>query len=88
MRGWLALAAAFLLIIVISCAVKHLPEPQSKISEGERLYRANCRSCHTLRDPASHTDEQWPGLVHRYGDRIHLSPESQQKILDYLLRAN
>ncbi len=88
MRGWFALAAAFLFIIMIGCAVKHLPESKSAMSEGERLYRANCRSCHTLRDPASQSDEQWPGLVHRYGDRIHLSPESQQRILDYLLSVN
>ena len=58
------------------------------MSEGEKLYRANCRSCHVLRNPASYTDEQWPPLVTRYGDRIHLPPESQQKILDYLLNAN
>ena len=58
------------------------------MSEGERLYRANCRSCHTLRNPTSYTDEQWPPLVHRYGERIHLSPETQQKIVDYLLSAD
>ena len=85
--GWLALTAAILLIVG-GCAGKRLPPPGQPMSEGERLYRANCRACHTLRNPASYTDEQWPPLVHRYAGRINLPPETQQKIVDYLLNAN
>ena len=83
----LALPAAILLIVIIGCAMKNTPR-SAPMSEGERLYRSNCRACHTLRNPTSYTDEQWPPLVQRYGGRIHLTPESQQKIVDYLLSAN
>jgi len=86
-RKWLALTALILLIMA-GCVARVRPGMQVSMSEGERLYRANCRSCHLLRNPASYTDEQWPPLVERYGSRIPLSPETKQKIVDYLLSAN
>lgn len=53
-------------------------------SEGERLYRAHCASCHRLRDPAEQTRERWAWAVARYGPRAHLPPEQQPTVLDYL----
>lgn len=58
------------------------------MSAGERLYRANCRSCHSLRRPESHADNEWPRLVKRYGDKIHLTAAEQTEIIQYLMDAN
>ena len=84
---WLALTA-LISLIVVGCAATAERLGDRPISEGEKLYRANCRSCHTLRNPGRYTDEQWPPLVERYAGRINLSEESQQRIIEYLLSAN
>jgi cytochrome c2 len=55
---------------------------------GERLFRSNCRSCHTLPNPKSQTDSDWVSLVKRYGSQIDLVPEVQAKIIAYLQRVN
>ncbi len=83
-RYWLLMGS----ICLLGCAASNTYRAGEVMSEGERLYRANCRACHSLRDPASHTDAEWPGLVRRYGGKISLTPETEQKILNYLQSAN
>ena len=58
------------------------------MTSGERLFRSNCRSCHTLPNPKSQTDSDWVTLVKRYGSQIDLVPEVQAKIIAYLQRVN
>ena len=58
------------------------------MTSGERLFRSNCRSCHTLPNPKSQTDSDWVSLVKRYGSQIDLVPEVQAKIIAYLQRVN
>ena len=58
------------------------------MTSGERLFRSNCRSCHTLPNPKSQTDSDWVTLVKRYGSQIDLAPEVQAKIIAYLQRVN
>ena len=60
----------------------------SSMSSGERLFRANCRSCHILPKPAKYNDAAWDSLVTRYGDRINLSNADRFEILEYLHSAN
>jgi mono/diheme cytochrome c family protein len=79
-------AALLLAALVISCGPKvELAESQS---DGQRLFRANCRSCHRLPNPKSKTDSEWPSLVNRYGERAKLSPEQIDLIIAYLQAAN
>ena len=54
------------------------------MTSGERLFRSNCRSCHTLPNPKSQTDSDWVSLGKRYGSQIDLVPEVQAKIIAYL----
>ena len=58
------------------------------MTSGERLFRSNCRSCHTLPNPKSQTDSDWVTLVKRYGSQIDLVPEVQAKIIAHLQRVN
>ena len=55
---------------------------------GERLFRSNCRSCHTLPNPKSQTDSDWVALVKRYGGRLDLVTEVQAEIIAYLQSVN
>ena len=58
------------------------------MTRGERLFRSNCRSCHTLPNPKSQTDLDWVTLVKRYGSEIDLSTEVQAEIVAYLQSVN
>ena len=64
------------------------PARRSDQSLGETAFRQNCQTCHVLPKPGLKTDQEWPELVARYGERARLSAETQQEILDYLLSVN
>jgi len=58
----------------------------SKMSPGEKLYRARCASCHRLIDPKSQTDDEWPEYVEQYGKKLNTA--DQALILSYLQATN
>jgi len=74
-------------LLLGGCAAQH-PRPAREFSEGERLYRANCASCHALRNPQSHTDEEWIGYVEKYSAKLNLNDGTRGKILAHLQASN
>ncbi len=74
-------------LLLLGCAAKN-SRSAHEMTEGERLYRANCASCHSLRNPADYTDEQWVKYVAKYGEKLNLSEEKQAKILSHLQSSN
>lgn len=76
------------ILLYIGCVTSRGGAAQAPMSSGERLYRANCASCHRLIEPSRFSDEQWPDLVRRYGGRLNLSVEVESQILEFLRSAN
>jgi len=76
------------LVVIVSGCAATAPQQGSEMTEGERLYRANCASCHALRKPANYTDEAWQSYVAKYGEKLALSPTTQKAILHYLQSHN
>ncbi len=58
------------------------------MSNGERLFRANCNACHVLPNPSRHSDEAWPALVGRYGQIAKLDSLKRAEIVAYLQAVN
>lgn len=85
MRRGLALLSGLALLGAIACGPKPSAEPRS---EGERIFRSVCRTCHSLPKPKSRTDEQWPALVQKYGDRGKLTEHQIALVTEYLLSVN
>ena len=54
------------------------------MSEGERLYRAKCTSCHRIYEPGERKD--WPAVLDKMEaeKKVHLSPEDRAEILGFL----
>lgn len=54
------------------------------MSEGERLYRAKCTSCHRMYEPGERKD--WPAVVDKMlaNRKVHLSQEERAEILAFL----
>jgi hypothetical protein len=54
------------------------------MSEGERLYRAKCTSCHRLYEPGERKD--WPAVLDKMEaeKKVHLFPEDRAEILGFL----
>lgn len=55
------------------------------ISDGERLYRAKCSSCHRLIGPEEHEASAWPHYVNDHGPG--LTGAEKRRILDFLTNA-
>jgi mono/diheme cytochrome c family protein len=54
------------------------------MSEGERLYRAKCTSCHRTYEPGERRD--WVRVVDKMeaNRKVHLSQEERAEILSFL----
>lgn len=57
-------------------------------SDGEKLYRRQCRNCHTLPKPQSHADADWPVLIKRHESRVKLTEEQTKALLTFLTEKN
>ncbi|MAG84821.1 hypothetical protein CMK10_11735 [Candidatus Poribacteria bacterium] len=85
MNRVVAIIIVFLVTVIDGCSWQMAGV---NMTSGERLFRSNCRSCHTLPNPKSQTDSDWVTLVKRYGSQIDLAPEVQAKIIAHLQRVN
>ena len=54
-----------------------------QMSDGEKLYRAKCSSCHNIIEPGRHNNETWQKYVDEYGRKMTI--EEKQLVLQYLV---
>ncbi|MEW6050517.1 MAG: cytochrome c [Candidatus Zixiibacteriota bacterium] len=80
-----ACAAAVVSLLMIACGPTGSGEEKSP---GEMAFRRSCQTCHSLPKPSKKTDEEWPALVRRYGEKAKLSPETIAQITEYLRASN
>jgi cytochrome c5 len=73
-------------------AVNKFPDATlEKLIEGRRLVQANCGLCHPVKNPQSHSEEQWnkivPEMVGKANRKkdANISDEQQKMILMYLV---
>ena len=86
MTGKLIILVVSILIMLMGCNKSSLPDENR--SSGEIAFKANCQTCHILPKPHLKTDEEWPSLVARYGDKAKLSPEAIASIITYVMANN
>ena len=60
--------------------------PRGPMSDGERLYRAKCTSCHRVYEPGEQTPAQWGATLDKMValKKVTLTPEERAQILQYL----
>ena len=80
------------LILILGCGA-YTPQPgeqttASADTDGEKIYRRQCRNCHSLPKPGSHTDDEWPPLINRHSKRVKLTEEQTKALLAYLREHN
>jgi len=54
-----------------------------QMSDGERLYRAKCSSCHNIIEPSRHDRQTWQKYVDEYGRKMTI--EEKRLVLQYLV---
>jgi len=57
---------------------------RTQTSEGDRLYRAKCASCHRLVAPDKYESEQWHAFLANHGPRM--TETERTAIADHLVR--
>jgi cytochrome c5 len=57
-----------------------------QMSDGEKLYRAKCSSCHRVIAPGDHEEEEWRLYVEKYGKKM--TDEEKRIVLGYLATAD
>ncbi|KAA3633622.1 MAG: hypothetical protein DWP97_08780 [Calditrichaeota bacterium] len=87
MKHLLFIIAALLSFAVFEGCNSSQVEKESR-SPGEIAFRSNCQRCHILPKPSMKSDEQWPAIVSKYGDKANLTITDQKQILAYLIANN
>jgi len=74
----------FLLLaaITLSTSIHGCQSLAIQMSDGEKLYRAKCSSCHNIIAPSLHDEETWHKYVEEYGKRMTI--KEKQLVLQYL----
>ena len=57
-----------------------------EMSEGEKLYRSKCSSCHNIIEPNRHKEETWQGYIEEYGKKMTV--DEKRLVLQYLVDYN
>ncbi len=83
----LALILIFMFVILISCNSSSGVSDE-QLSAGEKIFRQNCQSCHTLPKPTDRTDSEWPKIVSKYGNKIKLNQKQIELIKGFLISNN
>lgn len=78
--------ALFIILTILAFSSVAFAAKKSPMTEGERLYRRKCASCHRLLPPKKYSDEKWEEYVIKYGKKI--KEQDKQKILEYLKENN
>lgn len=68
--------------IGISGCSRRGSDNKQPMSQGEKLYRGNCASCHALLAPEGHDGPTWEAYIEKYGKR--LSPEEKKLVYNFL----
>ena len=74
-----------LALIALGCASSGRIDERSP---GEVAFEQNCQTCHRLPLAVSQSDEEWPTLVARYGQRAKINDETVSIIVSYLQATN
>lgn len=69
-------------VVLIPALIHGCASVTSEMSTGERLYRANCASCHRLIGPEEHDAAMWSHYVDEYG--TGLDDVQKREVLIYL----
>lgn len=80
--------AALLAALAISCGGNSANSGSETRSPGEVAFRSSCGSCHSLPKARMKTDDEWPALVQRYGERMKLTSDQIASITAYLIASN
>ncbi len=81
------LALPVLAIVMIGCGSGGSSGKETR-SPGEIAFRASCQTCHSLPRARMKTDDEWPALVQRYGERAKLTDDQIAAITAYLIASN
>ncbi|MFQ6034507.1 MAG: c-type cytochrome [Sedimentisphaerales bacterium] len=57
-----------------------------EMSDGQKLYRAKCSSCHNIIAPECYDREKWHLYVDKYGQKM--TTEEKQVVLQYLVSSD
>lgn len=76
-----------LAVLMIGCGAGSNSGKETR-PPGEIAFRASCQTCHSLPRAKMKTDDEWPALVQRYGERAKLTDDQIAAITAYLIASN
>jgi hypothetical protein len=60
---------------------------ETSLSAGRNLFLGNCNACHDYPALGQISEESWPRIVEKMGNKAHLNPDERASVLHFVLAA-
>ena len=86
--GFLArLGLLFVFVFSIVAGCSQMKGTRRPISDGDKLFRSKCRSCHILPKKDEKKSDEWPIFLSAHTKDKAIAPEDLEKIVQFLQSA-
>ena len=69
-------------LLVAGCS--QMKDARPPMSDNEKTFRANCRSCHVLPKADEKESNEWPIFLSAHSKNKKIAPENLEKIIKFL----
>ena len=76
------------LVALIVAGCSQMKGTRRPMSDAEKTFRANCRSCHILPKPTEKESGEWPIFLKAHSEDKDIPAEDIEKIVEYLQEEN
>ncbi|RKX17307.1 MAG: hypothetical protein DRP51_11060 [Candidatus Zixiibacteriota bacterium] len=73
-----------LIVCLIVAGCSQMKGTRRLMSDNEKTFRANCRSCHVLPKPTEKESDEWPIFLKAHSEDKDIPPEDLEKIVEFL----
>lgn len=88
------LVVAIIILFVWGCSHKTAPSTQTSSTQstststaaaaGKETYVAKCQRCHSLKNPANYTTDQWVPILNNMAAKANLSDDEKANVMAYV----
>jgi len=77
-------AYCILFACLIAAGCSQMKDTRRKMTDDEKTFRANCRTCHILPKSENKSLDEWPQFLKAHAEDKDISPEDLEKIEKFL----
>lgn len=82
------LSVSLVLLVLLVAGCSQMKGTRRPMSDGEKLFRVQCRMCHILPKPDEKQSDEWPAFLNAHSEDKDIEPGKLEKIVKFLQSGN